>query len=728
MAPIFSFGSDLDVTNPSGMVRGADGTLYGMTRWGGAYGNGGLFSIAEDGSGYGVIASFLSPQSDFILGADGSFYLWTTSNSTYSSGAVSRIDVSGNVTVLYTFNGDASLGSKPMQIVFGPDGNLYGVASAGGTHKQGVLFRMGPDGSAYTVLQSFGGTGDGQQPNFLTLGSDGNLYGTTSYGGKNLAGTVFSLNVTSGAYTLIASAPGGANGSQPIAVLSGKDGNLYGVSYYGGAGGGVVFKVAGGTYSTVASLSKSNGNPVSLAVDSNGVLYGAQFGSYGAGAVFSVDPRQSPPAVVTQTSFLGDQHNYLSTAVGSHALVVGGDGYLYGGCPNDNKYGFIYKLAPAIQGITSLTVNPTEVVAGNSTTGTVILSQAAPAGGAKVALSGGGTVGGLPASVTVPAGKSQATFTITTSASITASTTLPITATYAGSSAVAPLTVDAESVYSLALSAGTVTAGDSVSGIVILAYPAPAGGAVVSLSTSGSGATVPASIKVAAGSSTATFTVTTSSTLAAQTTVNVVAKCYGSAQQASLTMVPETVTSVILAPVSVTAGTSSKATVTIGRPAPAAGLVLSLSSSISAAGVPATLKISAGKTSGSFTVTTSKSVTSSTSVTIKAASSANASSANLDVEPNVSFQVTLNPATIKGGANSTATITLTSAAPTGGLSFSIASSSSAATPQAGTVKIAAGKTTGTVTIATQSVTSTTSAVISATLGSTTEKATLKVTK
>jgi uncharacterized repeat protein (TIGR03803 family) len=184
VAPIFSFGSDLDVTNPSGMVRGADGTLYGMTRWGGAYGNGGLFSIAEDGSGYGVIASFLSPQSDFILGADGSFYLWTTSNSTYSSGAVSRIDVSGNVTVLYTFNGDASLGSKPMQIVFGPDGNLYGVASAGGTHKQGVLFRMGPDGSAYTVLQSFGGTGDGQQPNFLTLGSDGNLYGTTSYGGK----------------------------------------------------------------------------------------------------------------------------------------------------------------------------------------------------------------------------------------------------------------------------------------------------------------------------------------------------------------------------------------------------------------------------------------------------------------------------------------------------------------------------------------------------------------
>ncbi|MBI3721784.1 MAG: hypothetical protein HY248_04450, partial [Fimbriimonas ginsengisoli] len=100
---------------------------------------------------------------------------------------------------------------------------------------------------------------------------------------------------------------------------------------------------------------------------------------------------------------------------------------------------WIFERSPYT--LTSLTLSPSSVTGGSSSTGTVTLNAAAPAGGAQVALSSSNTtVAQAPASVTVPAGATSATFTVTTSA-VGASTSVTISASYSGVTQTAPLTV-----------------------------------------------------------------------------------------------------------------------------------------------------------------------------------------------------------------------------------------------------------------------------------------------
>jgi uncharacterized repeat protein (TIGR03803 family) len=82
-------------------------------------------------------------------------------------------------------------------LVQGPNGNLYGATTAGGTGGKGTIFEISTDGSVYKVLHDFGdGTvpNDGAIPNGgLILGQDGNLYGTTYEGGSAGLGTIFRI-------------------------------------------------------------------------------------------------------------------------------------------------------------------------------------------------------------------------------------------------------------------------------------------------------------------------------------------------------------------------------------------------------------------------------------------------------------------------------------------------------------------------------------------------------
>lgn len=174
---------------------------------------------------------------------------------------------------------------------------------------------------------------------------------------------------------------------------------------------------------------------------------------------------------------------------------------------------------PATSGaaaLTSLTANPNAVVGGASATGTVSLSAPAPAGGAVTALSS--TIGSatVPGSVTVAAGASSATFPIAT-ASVTNPTVGTLSATYAGVTKSTTFTVNpaaaSAALSALALSPASVVGGYSVTATVTLSADAPAGGAVVALSSSNPNtASVPDSITVAAGTKTNAFTVTTFAT------------------------------------------------------------------------------------------------------------------------------------------------------------------------------------------------------------------------
>jgi len=289
-----------------------------------------------------------------------------------------------------------------------------------------------------------------------------------------------------------------------------------------------------------------------------------------------------------------------------------------------------FELAPGSSttavSLSSLAVNPTSVVGGNSSTGTVTLSGPAPAGGAQIALSSSNTTAArVPASATVVAGATSATFTVSTSV-VSASTAVAISATYAGASKTTSLTVQpaappAVTLSSLTLNPTSVVGGNSSTGTVTLSGPAPSGGAQIALSSSNTSvARVPASVSVAAGATSATFTASTS-VVTASTAVTLSAAYGGATRSASLTVQPvpapaPTLSSLTLSPSSVVGGAqASRGTVTLSAPAPAGGALITLSSSSGAASVPSSIFIPAGASSASFTVNTSI-VLASTSATI----------------------------------------------------------------------------------------------------------------
>jgi hypothetical protein len=196
--------------------------------------------------------------------------------------------------------------------------------------------------------------------------------------------------------------------------------------------------------------------------------------------------------------------------------------------------------APAPVSLSSLSLNPTSVTGGNSSTGTVTLSRAAPAGGATVALSSSNTAAAtVPPSVTVAAGATSATFTVSTSA-VAASTTVTISATYGGATRSASLTVTPApspppTLSSLTLNPTSVIGGTPSTGTVTLSGPAPAGGAIVALSSSNGAARVPSSVTVPAGATSASFTVNTSIVLL-PTSATISASYNGTTRTATLDM------------------------------------------------------------------------------------------------------------------------------------------------------------------------------------------------
>src|SRR5579859_918058 len=191
------------------------------------------------------------------------------------------------------------------------------------------------------------------------------------------------------------------------------------------------------------------------------------------------------------------------------------------------------------------------------------------------------------------------------------------------------------SLSALSLNPTSVTGGtQSSTGTVTLSGPAPAGGAVVALSSSNtSAAHAPSSVTVGAGASSATFSVTTSA-VTTSTTATIAASYAGTTRTALLTVNPvplPLLTSTTVSPTSVVGGLgSSTGTVRLSAPAPAGGARVALSSSSFAATVPSSVLIPSGATSATFPVNTSI-VLISTTVNITASYNNSSRSASLSV-------------------------------------------------------------------------------------------------
>ena len=378
--------------------------------------------------------------------------------------------------------------------------------------------------------------------------------------------------------------------------------------------------------------------------------------------------------------------------------------------------------------LSSLTHTPDSVIGGKSATGTVSLTTPAPSGGATIPLSDNSGALTVPASVTVPAGQTSATFAITTNA-VTSDTTVVISATFAGDTfndAIILRTM----LQAVDLNPSTVIGGTPSTGTVILGAPAPAGGAVVTLSSSNTTlVTVPASVTVPAGATSATFTANTR-TVTSFSFADISASYAGAtvSSRLFLSTAANTVASLTLNPASVVGPNSVTATVTLGGAASCCPTVEFASSDPPLAQVPASLNFSTGQTSATFTVNTGSVITTRT-VTISASLNGTTRSAVLTVNPPTGARlstVSLNPASVGGGNSSTGTVSLTAPAPAGGAAVALSSSSAAATVPA-SVTVAAGATSATFTVGTTSVTTTTTSTISATYGGVLGTATLTIT-
>ncbi len=236
-----------------GLVFNKKGNLYGTAGNGGAYGYGTVFELSSKG-----LVKFLysfdppsggdggDPLAVLIFDKVGNAYGTTSYGGTHSQGTVFELTSGGAEKVLYSFGSQPGDGDAPFAgLVFDKKGNLYGTTALGGTYGYGVVFEL-TSGGKEKVLYSFGSqSGDGHYPYAgLVLDKNGNLYGTTIYGGANGFGAVFELT-SGGVEKVLYSFQGSPDGYYPTAgLVFDKSGNLYGTTELGGAfGDGTVFKL-----------------------------------------------------------------------------------------------------------------------------------------------------------------------------------------------------------------------------------------------------------------------------------------------------------------------------------------------------------------------------------------------------------------------------------------------------------------------------------------------------
>lgn len=254
---LYSFGKGTDGSEPEASLIIVKDTLYGTTYAGGAHGDGTVFSFDP---------------------------------------------ATGKERILYSFCRQLNCadGENPEAPLIEAKGKLYGTTYNGGADSLGSVFAVELTTGKEKVLHSFGSGTDGVAPTAGLLDVNGTLYGTTFYGGTSGLGTVFSLDPTTGAETVLYSFLGGTDGEYVQAGLIEANGVLVGTTVHGGANNqGTVFSLnssTGGEFVLYSFCSQSacadGGNPTAAPIYVNSTLYGttSDGATSNAGAVFSLNP------------------------------------------------------------------------------------------------------------------------------------------------------------------------------------------------------------------------------------------------------------------------------------------------------------------------------------------------------------------------------------------------------------------------------------------------------
>lgn len=274
-------------------------------------------------------------------------------------------------TSLLTFDGSDGQWPGIASLAQGPDGNLYGSTPSGGQspvctafYGCGTIFRITPDGTLTTLYNFCAQTNcsDGSGPvGGVTLGTDGNFYGTTEYGGANEGGTIFKISPR-GALTTLYNFCAQANCADGTyadsALMQATDGNWYGTTFGGGIVGcsnygcGTIFRITPkGEFTSLYSFGDTGNPAAGLIQGRDGSLYGTTTGS-GGGRGFGLIFKITLSGTLTTL-------NQLAGGDGADAyagLLQGTDGNFYGtaafGGSNDGTYcngqgcGTVFKITP----------------------------------------------------------------------------------------------------------------------------------------------------------------------------------------------------------------------------------------------------------------------------------------------------------------------------------------------------------------------------------------------
>jgi len=591
-------------------------------------------------------------------------------------------------TTLVNFNGIN--GQYPAAgVIFDGQGNMYGTTAQGGpsftpfgstsalSAGLGTVWKYSP-GAGLTTLFAFSGTqtpaNNGYRPlTPLVMDAQGNLYGTTYYGGVDFTpdinghmgwGTIFKLS-PAGQFTEVHqfSGPEGAN---PVGMLIDGQANLFGTTWQGGLnwnttlgdfGLGTVFEsAADGTFSNPVLFSSGNGGgniSGGLATDGLGNFYGTTYegGSQGRGSIFKYS---AATGLTTLVDFTG-----ANGMLPSAPPILDNQGNLYGTTyqggahfsPLNSCCGTVWKYSTTTGVFTTLVSFDGDTVSADGmfpSGGVTMDSQGNLYGGTVMGGAFGdgilyeySSAGQLSTLVTFsgPNGwNPESNLTFDSAGNLYGVTNQGGTSGYGTVFKLTPNpgggVCGGVALSSLAFNPTTVRAGSTSQGTVTLTASAPSGGATVGLSTDNAFGLVPATMTVAAGATSGTFTFTAKSGVLSDTPVTVTASLGNSTVQATVTITPASsvfLSSLTLNPSTVSAGSNFNGTVTLNTAAPSGGAVVTLSSSnTGVATVPASVTVQAGKTSASFSGRTQR-VTANSSALISASFGGTTRTATLTV-------------------------------------------------------------------------------------------------
>jgi uncharacterized repeat protein (TIGR03803 family) len=336
-----------DGSGPGSQLVLSGATLYGTTSYGGSLNKGTLFRINTDGSGYTVLKEFsgsdgTGPEGSLVLSGT-KLYGTTYQGGSLQVGTVYKVDTDGGgFALLRSFINDHRFdGFHPAGGLISSDTMLYGTTFQGGHSNFGTIFKIGTDGTGYTLLKEFKGN-DGKYSYATLVLSGATLYGTTAYGGSFNKGTVFRINTDGSDYTVLKEFSGSdGTGPEATMVLSGT--TLYGTTAVGGSNNlGTVFKINtdGSGFSLLKSFTGSDGMYVKGLSLSGTTLYGIAEagGAFGAGTLFQVSTDGNGFTVLKQ--FRGSDGGNPTAA----PLVSGTT--LYGAASGGSfGNGVVYRLA-----------------------------------------------------------------------------------------------------------------------------------------------------------------------------------------------------------------------------------------------------------------------------------------------------------------------------------------------------------------------------------------------